>query len=82
VTVANRQTYKHRYCENQGAGGGGGAHGAPHWQGERQFFWDFTNESLQEWWVDNMLVGVRTRLLCAIDTKTIRVFAKTGSGQT
>ena len=27
------------------------------WKGERQFAWDFTNESLQAWWVDNMFLG-------------------------
>ena len=34
------------YCENQNP-----------WQGERQFFWDFTNRSLREWWVDNFFLG-------------------------
>lgn len=48
------------YCENQGAGGGGGPHGEPHWQGEQQYFWDLTNESLQDWWVDNMFAGSMT----------------------
>ena len=34
------------YCENQDP-----------WQGERQLFWDFTNASLQEWWVDTFFMG-------------------------
>ena len=34
------------YCENQDP-----------WQGERQFFWDFTNASLQRWWVDEFFMG-------------------------
>jgi hypothetical protein len=27
------------------------------WQGEQQFFWDFTNTSLQDWWVENFFMG-------------------------
>ena len=36
------------YCENQDP-----------WQGERQFFWDFTNSSLKEWWIDNFFLGTQ-----------------------
>ena len=50
------------YCENIGTGGAGPGNNGhatapPHWQGEQQYFWDFTNASLREWWVENMLVG-------------------------
>jgi hypothetical protein len=32
------------------------ASGCP-WQGAKQFFWDFRNTSLQDWWMDNLFMG-------------------------